>query len=172
MAEEIKLEDMKPEDMIDQAKVEAFIEQLKNGATLRDFHGLTDKQMEAFYSVAYNLYQSGKFEDSHQIFKLLCFYDHLELKYWMGLGACRQMTQNYDGAVQAYAQAAMLDIENPQVPLHAADCFLAMGRMEEADSALTAALHFSEGKPQYAAVRNRAEVMQQLLNKDSGSEGE
>ena len=81
----------------------------------------------------------------------------------MGLGATEQMMKDFPAAVQAYAMAGLLDVHDPEVPLHAADCYLAMGQREASISALTAARHFSEGKPEFARIHQRATALLETL---------
>ncbi|HEB77286.1 MAG TPA: CesD/SycD/LcrH family type III secretion system chaperone [Methylothermaceae bacterium] len=132
---------------------------LENGGTLGDLKGFTPEEMEAVYSLAYNLHQQGRFEEAEKLFQFLCFYEHLDKRFWMGLGACRQQLKQYQGAIDAYSVLGMLDMENPYPPLHAADCYAALGDVEKAESALEAAIHWSGDKPEYAEVKNRAELL-------------
>ena len=134
------------------------------GGVLKDAHGLTDEEMEAIYGVAYNLYESGKYEDALQVFKFLCFFDHLEKKYWMGLGAVNQMLKKYDDANNAYSMAAMLDIDDPTPAMHAANCLLLAGKKKEAESALNFVKEMAPKEQQH--LRDRAESILDLMKKD------
>ncbi|HSI86704.1 MAG: SycD/LcrH family type III secretion system chaperone [Candidatus Methylacidiphilales bacterium] len=141
---------------------------LKNSATLKDVRGLTNENMEAVYSVGYSLYTNGKFEDSEKIFQFLCLFDHLERKYWLGLGGSRQMLKQYDRAVEAYAYAALLDISDPTAASRAADCHIALGKLTEAESSLTAAVEFSRGKPEHEKIFERSSALLELVQKKLG----
>ena len=142
--------------------VETF---LTKGGTLADIRGLSDEDMDVIYGMAFNLYNHGKYKDSEDVFKFLCFMDHMERKYLMGLAASRQMQKNYEGAVQAYSLAAVYNIEEPKAHLHAGDCFLALGRYAEAESALTAAVHWSADKAEHEDTKSRAETLLGLLER-------
>ena len=145
---------------------------LANNGTLKDIRGLTAEHMEAVYSVAYNLYEQGKYEDAHDMFSFLGLYDHLEKKYWVGLGACRQMMKRYDGAIEAYSMASMLDVDNPEMPLHAAECHLALGNLEGAESGAFAARHWANERGGFDEVRDRAEVLLKHIEASKAAEGE
>ncbi|MEI2740862.1 MAG: SycD/LcrH family type III secretion system chaperone [Candidatus Competibacter sp.] len=132
---------------------------LATGGTLGEMRGLNRQDFETLYSVAYHLFNQGKYDDAENIFKFLCFYNHLEKKNWMGLGSSRQMRKDFDGAIQAYSFLALLDVANPYPPLHAGDCYLALGKLEEAESGFFAAVHWAGDKPEYQAARSRAEVL-------------
>jgi type III secretion system low calcium response chaperone LcrH/SycD len=138
---------------------------VKDGGVLRDLRGITKEQMEAIYSVAYNLYRAGKHEEAEKVFRFLCFFDHLEKKFWMGLGASQQALKKYGPAIDAYSYASILDIHDPRPPLQAADCYIAMGNQEKAESALTAAIEFSGSQPQMKAFKERATTLLNLLKK-------
>ncbi len=141
-------------------KTAALIQEvLENGGTLGDLKGFTPEEMEAVYSLAYNLHQQGRFEEAEKLFQFLCFYEHLDKRFWMGLGACRQQLKRHREAIEAYSVLGMLDMENPYPPLHAADCYVALGDMEKAESALEAALHWSGERPEYAEVKSRAGLL-------------
>lgn len=161
--EQFNMDDEEIRDMI--------ISFFENNSTLKDIRGLSEKDMEAIYALGYNYYNNGKCEEAKSAFQFLTFYDHLEKRWWMGLGAVNQMLKDYDGAILAYSYTAMLDVEDPTPHLHAADCFLAMEKYEEADSALAATIHWAGDKPEHAGLKERAETMQELFQK-SGKGGD
>ncbi len=151
-------------------ELEEFVRKFFGSAmTFGDLRGIGEKDLAAVYSIAYGLYNNGQFENAEKVFQFLCFYGHLEKKHWMGLAATRQMLKKFEDACQAYGMAALLDPGDPRPPLHAADCFLALGRYKEAESALSGALHFAGEKPEYEDVRQRARTLLSLLeNKREG----
>ncbi|CAK0777944.1 secretion system chaperone SscA [Gammaproteobacteria bacterium] len=142
---------------------------VNNGKTLRELKGLTRENMEAVYTVAYNAYNSGNLEQAEKVFKFLCYFDHLEKKHWMGLAATRQSQKNYMDAVNTYSFAALLDINDPQIPMLAADCHLAMGDRQAAQSGYTAATMFSGDRPEYQTLKARAQAMLEALGQVSES---
>ena len=107
-------------------------------ATMRELKGITKAEMEAVYSVGFNMYRTGRYDDAEKIFRFLVLFDHLEPKYWMGVGAIQQVRKDYQGAIASYGYASFLDLQNPKPQLHAAECFLAMGDKVNAASALVA----------------------------------
>jgi type III secretion system low calcium response chaperone LcrH/SycD len=131
----------------------------------QDFTNITDDEKEAAYLQAFNLVNQGEFETAKKVFEFLCYLDQFGAKFWMGLGICRQQLKMYEPACQAYAMVGMLEMENPMPALRAAECYLALGKIEEADSGLSAALHWAGNKPQYEAVRQRATMLVQALKR-------
>lgn len=140
--------------------VETFIQ---SGLAYKDLRGLSDKDMEAIYSLAYTLYNHNKYDEAMKVFKFLSLMDHTDKRYFLGLAACRQMLGNYDKAIEAYQFAAVLDVEDPIVHLHAADCLLAAKRFDEARSALHATVHWAGDQVAHKASKDRAEMLLNLL---------
>ena len=121
-----------------QAQIEEAAKKFMNGSTIKELKGITNDELEAVYSLAFNYYRSGKFDEAEKLFNFLVFFDHLNQKFWMGVGAVRQVKKDFTGAVQAYGYASFLDLKNPKPQLHAAECFLAMGDKRNAASSLEA----------------------------------
>ena len=121
-----------------QAEIEQASKKFLDGATIKELKGITNDEMEAVYSLAFNYYRTGKFDDAEKLFNFLALFDHLNQKFWMGVGAVRQVKKDFPGAVQAYGYASFLDLANPKPQLHAAECFLAMGDKRNAASSLEA----------------------------------
>ncbi len=115
---------------------------IRDGATVKELKGITNEEMEAVYSLAYNFYRTGKYDDAEKLFNFLALFDHLNPKFWIGVGAVRQVKKNFEGAVQAYGYASFLDLKDPKPQLHAAECYLAMGDKRNAASALEALNEF------------------------------
>jgi len=155
---------------VDWGAVEALDKAInEEGYIFKDFTSLTDDEMEALYAIALQEFDAGKFEDAENRFLLLCRLDHYSGKYWLGLGATRQMLKRYKDATLAYALAGIHDGENPVPGLRAAECYLAMGDLENALSGAKAAVHWSEGKPEHAAFAARAEALLESIKRQQGA---
>ena len=124
---------------INNDKIAEAAKQFAEGfATMRELKGITKAEMEAVYSVGFNMYRTGRYDDAEKIFRFLVLFDHLEPKYWLGVGAVQQVRKDYQGAIASYGYSSFLDLANPKPQLHAAECFLAMGDRRSAASALEA----------------------------------
>ncbi len=127
------------EKKIDAAQIAERVKAIiKDNATLKQLKGVTNAELEAVYSLAFGYYQTGKFNEALKLFQFLVLFDHLNKKYWMGLGAVQQVLKDYQNAVVSYGYCSFLDLENPKPQLHAAECFLALGDKRSAASALYA----------------------------------
>ena len=126
-------------DKITEDKIAAAARQFSEGfATMRELKGISHAEMEAVYSVGFNMYRTGRYDDAEKIFRFLVLFDHLEPKYWMGVGAIQQVRKDYKSAIASYGYASFLDLSNPKPQFHAAECFLALGDKVNAASALYA----------------------------------
>ena len=124
---------------IDTAKIAEGVKTLiKDKATLKQLKGVTNDELEAVYSLAFGYYQTGKYEEALKLFQFLVLFDHLNAKYWFGLGAAQQANKDFQNAVVSYGYCSFLKLDNPKPQLHAAECFLALGDKKSAASALEA----------------------------------
>lgn len=156
-------------DISDEDLAQIVVDFAQNGKTIRELKGMTREEMEAVYNVAYNVYSGGDYEKAQKIFQFLCFFDHLEKKYWLGLGSCRQMLKRYQEAIEAYTFAMLLDSDDPHPPFYAADCHIALGDREAAISGLTAALEWSGDSAEYQSIRERAGALLAILNESTSN---
>ena len=140
-----------------------LVEFVEKGGTLADTQGLTGENLEALYALAYTEYNQGNYEKAEELFRLLCNLDHLEKKFWMGLGASRQMLKDWDGAIDAYTITLLFAIDDPIAPLHTAECQLAKGDRDAAISGFEYAINTAGNDPQFAAVKAQAEAKIELL---------
>ena len=127
---------------------ELFVKMLDEGTlTLKSAKGITNEEMNAVYSLAHDFYRTGRYQDAETLFKFLTVYDHLNPRYWMGLGATRQVQRRFEEAIKAYALVSVtLDVKNVKAPYYAAECFLAMGDRENARKALEHVKLFCDAK--------------------------
>ena len=140
-------------------------------ATMRELKGITKAEMEAVYSVGFNMYRTGRYDDAEKIFRFLVLFDHLEPKYWMGVGAIQQVRKDYQGAIASYGYASFLNLKNPKPQLHAAECFLAMGDKVNAASALIALDKYCPADTQIGReYRAKAAELRKLVGEEAFAE--
>lgn len=139
---------------------------IKNSGLIKDIIGLSDESAESIYSQAYLLYNTGKYNDAAELFRLLIMLNATEPKYIMGLAACFHMMKEYDGAASAYSLVSIVDAENPIPYFHSSDCYIQLGDRASAIVALEMAVKRAGDKPEFAMLKERAQITLQALKKE------
>jgi type III secretion system low calcium response chaperone LcrH/SycD len=135
----------------------------KNARTFQDFTALTPESMEVIYMVAYNHYNTGKYEEAEKVFRLLTTLNHFERKYWKGLAAAREGLKQHEPALQCYGYLGMMDPMDPYPAFKAAQCLLALGRPKDAEAGLNAAIFSSADKEEHAELHAQAQGLLELV---------
>ncbi|MBL6080047.1 SycD/LcrH family type III secretion system chaperone [Belnapia sp. T18] len=158
------MSDTSAPEAMDQSRLEQMAEAILKGQTdIAALNGITGDELEAVYSMGYGFYSAGQHQDAADVFRFLCLHRHTDPRFWLGLAASAQMLGFHAVAVQAYGVCAMLEPEDPQVSVRAAECFIAMGDATSAGTALEAAEALSHGKPGHARWGDRAKVLRAHL---------
>jgi type III secretion system low calcium response chaperone LcrH/SycD len=139
---------------------DAIARHLVDGGTFAGAVGIGEASLEALYSVAYNQYQQARYDEALTTFRILCLSDHRQGRHWLGLGATQQRLADYDGAVLAYSMAAeAAGSTNPEAPLRAAECYLALGLVDEALSGLAQAAAWAGPAADPGRVERQVEML-------------
>lgn len=139
---------------------------VRKAQTPKDAMGLTDAMVEGIYGQAYRLYNTGKYRDASQLFRLLIMLNSVEPKYAMGLAACFHMLKEYKSAADSYAIVGVIDPDSPVPFYHASDCFIQMGDQISALIALEMSLKRAGEKPEYRTLKDRASLTIESLKKE------
>lgn len=134
----------------------------ENYGILQELFEVKNDFMEALYALAHQMYISNKYKQAEQMFALLCLFNHYERKYWLGLGATRQMLKKYDAALEAYVYAAILDYKDPDAQLHAGECMLALGDRQKAKNIFRQVVELCVG-PAHSAMKEKAKRLLEIL---------
>lgn len=143
---------------------------LLNQKTYKDLRGISDNEMETIYSIAFNFYSHGKFDRAKNIFAALTQLDTYKPKYWVGLGASRQMLKEYQPAIDAYGFATLMDAKDPKPVFYSSSCFLKLDKPNLAILALEAAIEISGTSPEHKDVRSQAENLLEGLRKKEATQ--
>lgn len=139
---------------------------VQGGMMPKDMMGLSDAMVEGIYGQAYRLYNTGKYKDASQLFRLLIMLNSTEPKYAMGLAACFHMLKEYKNAVSTYAICGVIDPENPIPHYHASDCYIHMNDPVSALIALEMAVKRAGDKVEYQTLKDRALLTIESLKKE------
>ena len=137
---------------------------LEVGGSMKDAMGLNDKDLEVIYNMGFTEYNQARYEDAAQTFAFLCLCDHQSPRFWMGLGAVWQMMQAFGPATMAYYNATEAGSTDPYAPLHAAECFISLGMLDEAINVLDMAIDWSGNAKNPEEILDRADLMYQSLS--------
>lgn len=122
---------------------------------------LSEPTREDLYTMGYNFYNHGKYDEAASCFATLALSDSSNAKHWMGLGAAQQMNKKFEEALGAYSFAALTDVLSPRPSMHAAECFFALKRIPEGLAALEAAEILAQAKEEDHCLLSRLAAMRE-----------
>lgn len=95
-----------------------------DGVAPKEAMGVDQKTLEMIYDLAYQHYNSGKFNNALLLFIFLSGIDPKDFRYRMGVAASLHMNKQYQEAIEAYLICNMLEPMNPVPFYHLSDCFI------------------------------------------------
>lgn len=141
---------------------------MSNAAALNNGTSSPMQQLHAsateLYALAYRLYEHGNYRKAADIFHVLTRLQSHKTAYWLGLAAAQQMQHLYAAALETYAVAALLELENPYIHFHAAGCCFSMGAIEKGLQALQAAELVANGRAEYTELCAQLALMREVQN--------
>lgn len=152
---------------VDQATKQALMEQMLPKNAL----GLSDAMVEGLYSQAYRLYNTGKYKDASQLFRLLIMIDSSEAKFAMGLAACFHMMKEYSNAISTYALCGIIDPDSPIPHYHSSDCYIQMKDFLSAIISLEMAVKRAGERAEYQSLKDRAMMTIESLKGEAEKQG-
>ena len=72
-------------------------------------HDFNNEDVSLLYSLGFNLYEREDYAVSKEIFQRLVLSRPYEKKFWMALGACHQMTRQFEEALESWAMASFIE---------------------------------------------------------------
>ncbi len=139
-----------------------------NAVTPKDLLKISDAQAEGIYAQAYRLYNTGKYKDACNLFRLLVMINATEAKYTLGMAACFHMQKEFKTAAEMYMLCSVIDPVSPIPPFHASDCFIQMKDLTSALFSLELAAQKAGQKPEYKVLKDRALLTIAALKNELG----
>lgn len=127
---------------------------------------ITPQMLATLYNLAYQDYNSGKYNEAANIFSFLCVIEPENADYVFALGACQHMLKNYWEALNSYMAAFYLDVSNPLPFLHISDCYIQMKKPGHAICSLGIVLAQAGDNPKYAKIKERSKLTRESLIKE------
>lgn len=159
--------DEKIETKFDEAFGPIAEKMMKQGMTPQEAMGVSSSYLENIYSQAYRLYNTGKYAEASHVFRILIMFNAMEPKYMLGLAACFHMLKDYGNAIQTYTMCAALDPKSPIPHYHSSDCFIQLEEYLSAMLCLELAIERAGGKPEYAKMKERAQMTLESVKKQA-----
>lgn len=129
----------------------------KGNISIKTLAGISDEKEESVYGQAYLLYNTGRYKEATEVFRVLITINATEPKYMMGLAACFHMMKDYDSAVASYMICTFLDPFSPIPHFHLSDCYIQLEDKLSAIASLEAAIKRAD-KPEFKTLKERCEI--------------
>jgi len=95
-------------------------------------HRFTDAELEVVYSLAFNLYSSGRYLEALKYFQFLSLYRPVKARFLKGLAACQYMSQQYQEASTTSSLLVLLDPNDAEALFLNGQALLMTGETEDA----------------------------------------
>lgn len=143
-------------EMIDDPKeAEKFIDE---GILFQDAFGFSEEQMKDFYHFARRLCEEERFQDASDVFLVLTALNPYVCHFWLGLGLCDKVAQNYDIALYDYSMAVAVDRGNPYPYYNIADCYKRLGEENLSREFINLCIERCEGDECYRVLLREAKI--------------
>jgi type III secretion system low calcium response chaperone LcrH/SycD len=151
---------------------EAMMETMKSGKIPREALGFSNERMETIYGQAYRLYNTGKFAEAMQLFRVLLIAEPTDPKYYLGMAACFHMMKDYTNAARLYMICSVVDATSPIPCFHAADCYIQLRERASAIMSLEMGIKRAGDRPEYQVLKERSLLMIENLKKELSQQNE
>jgi type III secretion system low calcium response chaperone LcrH/SycD len=162
MTESVSLFDVEIDGLSASQKVS--LDRLMAGEDPKTILGIGDRELEKVYASGHQLYASGQYRQALPLLTFVCTYQFGEPRYWLALGACRQMMKDFEGAITAYGLCYALNSQDPWPLIHTALCCLAKRDNEKARDALLLAEQTNDTARKDQAVAERITALRSCLS--------
>lgn len=104
----------------------------------RDLHptDYLEKDVHTIYSIAHKHYTVDQYKEAEPLFVRLVLARPTETAYWKGLASCRQMQNDFSGALISWGMCAVLDPEDISYHIYGAECLYHLKEFIEASKAI------------------------------------
>ena len=116
---------------------------------------ISTMQLEAIYSLGFELYATGHFEKAADLFRLLCLYQPEKSRNWIALGGANHEGKDYESAIAALVMASFEDPLNPEPRLYSAHSCIDLMDLPAAREATREALKLCEKRNDTDAIKIR-----------------
>ena len=143
----------------DQEAISKALQEVMNGKPVYELAGWNADQIQTLHRKAFHEYSEGHYPEALEMFKALVVLNATDSRVWMGYAATAMMLRRYEDAIKAYGHASLFDPRRPEPFYHAMECHLALDHAEEAKVAAEHVLDLTTGHPEFAELREKAELV-------------
>jgi len=136
---------------------------VEEGKTFQEILGYNDAAMDEFYRIARYLFEEQRFQEASDAFLFLTTLNPFIPDYWLGMGMCEQVNEEYKQALVAYSMVTMSEIEQPVAHYQSAACYHKLGDLDNALASLEKAIAQCGSEEEYAAIKEEAVRSRDLL---------
>ena len=127
---------------------------------------LADEDIAQAYLFAYRLFNSGRFDEAAEVFKMLTLLAPMEAGFAVSLGVCYHKLHKFEDAIRSYLLGALTDLTDPVPYFYAYDCFLNLNDIISAGIMLSNVVTKCGDDPKYAKLKDRATILLDGIEKD------
>ncbi len=119
-----------PREILDRLGDPLLLEKyVEEGRTFQDILGYSNEAMDRFYQIARSLLDSKKLKEASDAFLFLTTLNPHIPTYWLGLGMCEHLHEEYQRGLVAYGMASVSDREDPLPHYYSAVATMECGTM-------------------------------------------
>jgi type III secretion system low calcium response chaperone LcrH/SycD len=133
------------------------------GMTLKDATGISDDALEEIYSLAYNYYNQGKYEEALALFNFLASASPSVYKYVLGLASTYHQMNSFGDAIVGFYIAMHLNPEDPTPAYYITDSFLKLNRPEDAVEYADLTIKACKDRPEYSELKERCKLIKKNI---------
>lgn len=157
---------MEASEKLPEAFKELFTNMITEGMTGQEAGELSPELMENMYRQAYQLYNTGKYNEAIDMFRSLVMLNSLEFKYILGLAACFHRLGDYDDAIKTYTMCSVIDPNDPLPYYHSSDCFLQQQDTLSAIVCLKRSVQTAGDRPEFSNIKERSLLSLEKLKEE------
>ncbi|MBA3816320.1 MAG: SycD/LcrH family type III secretion system chaperone [Parachlamydiaceae bacterium] len=120
---------------------------------------ISEEEISVIYSYAYQLFNTGKYAEACELFKMLYVLNPGQEGFATSLGACYHKMEDYETASLMYLIDAQLNPFDPVSAFYCYDCFMHMNNPEGAYIMLDVVVKRADGQPQFEKIQDKAEAL-------------
>lgn len=153
-------------DAIKKKTTESLIKMYEEGLWPKEAMGIPQQLLDTIYEYGYRMFQSGKYKDALDCFKLLRQLDPPVFRYHFAVAASYHYLKQYPDAAGNYLFCTFMEPRNPIPYFHLYDCYIKQDALEPALEALNNVIQRSGDRPQFAQLKERSLLEKQRLEKE------